>query len=173
MTFTKTLLPALLLSIAFTPAMAADEKIVDVKKEAQDFVHDASLSNMFEIESSKLALTRSKDADVRNFAQHMIADHSKAGGQMKAAVAKSKLKLIVNKTLDEEHQEKITALKEAEDFDAAYIDAQQKAHSKTIDLFEDYAEDDDANPALKEFAIATLPALKSHKDMIEKVDDEE
>jgi putative membrane protein len=46
----------------------------------QDFVTEATMSGMFEIESSKLAAQRS-DGAVKDFATHMVADHTKAGAE--------------------------------------------------------------------------------------------
>ena len=53
-----------------------------------EFAALAASSNMFEIESSNLALAQSQDDTVRAFAQHMITDHTAAGEKMKAAAAK-------------------------------------------------------------------------------------
>ena len=42
-----------------------------------DFVATAASSNSLELEASKLALERSKNTAVRDFAQHMVAEHGK------------------------------------------------------------------------------------------------
>ena len=42
---------------------------------AQDFVNKVALSDMFEIQSSQLALTKQPDADTKPFAEKMISDH--------------------------------------------------------------------------------------------------
>ncbi|PSJ56227.1 DUF4142 domain-containing protein [Pseudaminobacter soli (ex Li et al. 2025)] len=47
----------------------------------QDFVTDAATSDMFEIESSELALERS-DAATKAFAQQMIKDHAWAASSL-------------------------------------------------------------------------------------------
>jgi len=43
---------------------------------ATDYVKLAADADMYEIQSSKVALTRSKRADVKSFARQMIADHT-------------------------------------------------------------------------------------------------
>ena len=45
----------------------------------------AGMANMFEVETSKVALEKSTRDDVKQFAQQMIDDHGKAGEELKAA----------------------------------------------------------------------------------------
>src|SRR5690606_19029336 len=54
------------------------------------FIVKAANSGVFEIESSKIAVERSKNADVKAFAQQMIADHTKADQELKA-IAQDKI----------------------------------------------------------------------------------
>src|SRR5690606_41584765 len=65
---------ALLLSATATLAHA---------DEASDFVDDASARGVAEIEMAKLALKESQAQDVKNFAQMMIDDHTKANQKLK------------------------------------------------------------------------------------------
>jgi hypothetical protein len=64
-----------------TPCLAADpatkQATVPVAPTAT-FVAQVAFGNMFEVESSKLALERSKGAPVTAFAQRMVDDHSAA-----------------------------------------------------------------------------------------------
>lgn len=142
------------------------------KLTAQEFVQKASMSNMFEIESSKLALERAQKPETRQFAQMMIRDHTQAGNDLKAAVEDAKLgTALMAATLDEDHQEKMDKLrdKSAEDFDAAYMEMQEDAHDDAVGLFERYAENGD-QPRLKQFASKTLPVLRQHEKHTDKMD---
>ena len=138
---------------------------------SQDFVKKATIGNTFEITSSKLALQRSKNADVKAFAQQMITDHTKAGNDMKPAIKASKVKPVAMK-LDTLHQGVVNDLKKAPaaEFDAKYIDAQNNAHDETIALFNTYLEEGKDQP-LKDFADATLPTLQQHKDQVVELKD--
>lgn len=171
----KLLTTAALISFIGTPAlvMAADK--VDIQKDAQEFVTKASVSSMFEIESSKIAAQKSTNPEVKALAEKMIADHTKASNDLKAAVGKSGLKLVPAKALDEDHREKLKELKEAKatDFDDKYIDIQEDAHESAVSLFEDYINKDakDSNASLKTFASNTLPTLQHHKTEVETLDE--
>lgn len=139
---------------------------------ADKFVEKASISGMFEIESSKIALERSTNAEVKAFAQQMIDDHTKADAGLKAAAKQANVEASLQKSLDEKHQKIITKLKEveADKFDKKYLDEQEDAHDDAVELFEDYAEKGD-NADLKKFAADTLPTLKAHDHKVEALED--
>jgi putative membrane protein len=129
------------------------------------FVMKAANSNMFEIESSKVALQMAKNAEVKQFAQQMIADHEMAAKNMMAVAPDAP------KQMDAAHMAMVEKLRatDAAAFDEAYIDAQVKAHDEAVALFTKY-EDDAKDPALKQFAAKTLPVLKQHQDHVKKLD---
>jgi predicted outer membrane protein len=53
---------------------------------AQDFVNKVAVSDMFEIQSSQIALAKQADADTKPFAEKMIQDHQKTSSELKALV---------------------------------------------------------------------------------------
>jgi len=78
-------------------AQSAAEKsgvnsIMGVAPKAADFVSEAAASDIFEIESSKLAVERSKDAATKTFARQMIADHTKTSEELKVLLSDGKKK---------------------------------------------------------------------------------
>ena len=60
---------------------------------AQDFVNKVAISDMFEIQSSQMALSKQADADTKPFAEKMIQDHQKTSTELKALVEGSMVKL--------------------------------------------------------------------------------
>lgn len=137
--------------------------------ETQDFVQEATVSNDFEIASSRLALERTQSAAVRQFAEHMIEDHGKAAEQLKAAVDKTELGVGMPDTLDDKHAEMMQELGKAQgtEFDRKYVGMQVAAHQNAVELFEDYIDADDASAPVQQFAKQTLPVLKEHDRQIE------
>jgi putative membrane protein len=133
------------------------------------FVTSVAAGNLFEIESSKLALGRAQADTVKAFAQRMIDDHTAAGAKFKQAVAEAKVVPPAEK-LDARHQALLDGLKarDAASFDKAYIDAQYDAHVETVDLFKAYASGGD-NARLKQFAGELLPTLQAHLDHVGKM----
>src|SRR4051812_42687029 len=95
------------------------------------FVQAAVVGNLFEVESSKLALERSPSAAVKTFAKHMIDDHSAAGVVFAEAVNHAKLPVTPPPfKLDAKHQAALDELrtKQGADFDKTYVDLQRRAH---------------------------------------------
>jgi putative membrane protein len=137
---------------------------------AQDFVRKASIANEFEIESSNLALEKSKNSKVKSFAQHMVDDHTQTGDKLKEALESSKSNAEPAESLDEKHQNLLNQLDGAsgQDFDSQYISMQTKAHKEAVSLFSDYSKHG-KDPALKDFAAETLPALKDHLKHVTKL----
>ena len=126
----------------------------------QDFVTKVAISDMFEIQTSKLAAQKGNE-NIRAFAQQMITDHTKTTNELKALVSEVNAKLPSG--LDSEHQKKLDQLQKlgADQFDATYASMQVQAHEDAVKLFETYSSTGD-DAQLKAWAAKTLPALKEH-----------
>ena len=151
---------AMLLSApAFAQAVSTDE-----------FVKKVAISDMFEVQSSKLALQKQPDVDTKPFAQKMTKDHTKTTNELTRLVRSGKVRAELPTALDGEHQGKLDQLKglSGKDFDRAYDQAQLEGHQKAVALFEQYAQGGD-NPQLKTWAAKTLPHLKQHLAMAQKL----
>jgi putative membrane protein len=127
---------------------------------ATEFVPMATSSNLFEVESSRLALQRSQNREVRRFAQQMIRDHNTASRRMATVVRRAGLPAQPPAMMPK-HQQMLATVEGAADFDAAYVNAQLMAHQEAVALFSSYSSDGDV-PQLQEFAGATLPTLQMH-----------
>jgi len=97
---------------------------------AQDFVNKVAISDMFEIQSSQLALAKQADADTKPFAEKMVQDHQKTSSELKAMVDGGKVKATLPTALDSEHQKMLDELKSksGKEFDSSYDQIQLKAH---------------------------------------------
>ena len=134
-----------------------------------DFVKEAAMSDMFEIESSKLAAQKS-DAPTKKFAEQMINDHTKTSTELKSTVA-GDASAPLPTTLDSSLQGKLDKLKglDGPEFTKSYHDMQVSAHKDAVSLFERYAKGGD-NAKLKSWAATTLPHLQNHLDMAQALD---
>ena len=112
---------------------------------------------MIEIESSRLALSRTVDAPMMQFAQKMSDDHTRAGNEMMTVAGATP-----PTDMTAADKAKITDLNAAPDFQAAYVAAQVKAHDDTVALFQSFAENGPDGP-LKDFATKTLPTPQQHQ----------
>ena len=132
-----------------------------------DFVKEAAISDMFEIETSKLAVDRADGAS-KTFASQMVQDHTKTSTELKGMAPSN---APIPTALDSSHQSKLDKLKgmNGGDFTKQYNDMQVTAHKEAVSLFERYGKGGD-NEKLKAWANTTLPALRHHLEMAQAMD---
>ncbi|PYF69463.1 DUF4142 domain-containing protein [Pedobacter nutrimenti] len=143
---------------------------IAVDKADAEFATKAAVGGMAEVALGKLALEKSANAKIKEFATMMVSDHGKAN---QALIALAKVKNItLPADVDDEHQKKMTDLKSktGADFDKAYVDAMVDGHKKTLTLMQNEAKDGkDAD--LKAFASKTTPVVETHLKMINSIHD--
>jgi putative membrane protein len=145
------------------PAAGARAEVVS----AAEFVRMAAMSDMFEIESSRLAGQRSQNAQVKEFAQHMMRDHQKTTTELQQMIRQASAAplsgLQMPQSLDQRHQAMVQQLQGAQgaQFDRLYVQQQVQAHQMAVDMFRNYGQSGD-NAALKQWASQTLPTLQQH-----------
>lgn len=128
----------------------------------QQFAAQAGASDQFEIQSSQLALQKSRNPRVRAFAQHMIDDHTRTTQQL-TGIASGK-GLTLQPALDQQQQQMLTdlqGLNNSRAFDRAYLHDQVVGHQATAQAFQtEISNGQDAQ--IKDFAQQTLPIIQSH-----------
>lgn len=169
---------AALSSSALTPAAFAQSvgeksgvnSTLGIAPKTEDFVKEAAISDMMEIESSKIAQSKG-NAGEKKFADQMIADHTKTSSDLKALVSSGKVKAELPAALDDASKKKLDKLRDAkpDDFASEFNSMQVSAHKDAVSLFERYAKGGD-NDALKDWARKTLPALRHHLEMAQNLD---
>lgn len=128
-----------------------------------NFLHYAASANLWEIQSSRLALQVSGDPAVRSFAEMIIADHTRLAGTMAAAGKTAGTLPPPPEALMPADQTKVDQLQSlpAASFDTAYRDMQVAAHQQAIALFQNYAAGGD-NSTLRSMASQAIPMLQKH-----------
>ncbi len=161
---TRTLFAVLALSLGVS-VYAADKKSRDdgLSRGDRDFVEKALADGMTEVELGKIAQQKASNDAVKQFAQRMVADHSKAGEELKGIASK------VGFAPKKDPEPKKSAIKKFNDmkgdrFDREYADLMVNEHQKAVKLFRKEA-DKGENAELKQFASKTLPALEEHLKM--------
>ena len=133
-----------------------------------DFVEDAAVGGMSEVELGKMASTKAASADVKNFGQMMVTDHTKANDELKALATKKGWTLPA--AVDSSHKSTADDLRNrvGADFDKAYVEEMVDDHETDVKAFEDKAKNA-TDPDLKAFAEKTLPTLRKHLDAIKAI----
>jgi putative membrane protein len=128
------------------------------------FLKDAAIGGMVKVELGKLAVQKASSDAVKQFAQKMVDDHTRANEEVKQIAHKANISLP--DSLDSKHQSRIDKLSKlaGTEFDRAYIKDQLKDHQQDVKEFQNEAENGN-HEELKNFAAKTLPTLQEHLSM--------
>lgn len=147
------------------PEKTGVNSLMGVAPRTADFIKLATISDLFEIQSSELA-QQSHNQALGSFAARMIEDHKTTSTALKGIVQSNNLQADQPTAVDESHQTMLDKLKtlHGRDFALQYRSDQISGHEDAVSLFRRYAEGGD-NAALKSWAAKTLPTLENHLQM--------
>jgi putative membrane protein len=123
------------------------------------YVARAGSIDLLIIASAKLALQRSSNARVRDFATMMIEAHTGTSAQL--SLAGRRLNLLPSATMNSMHQAMLSDLGQAVDFDAVYRRQQRAIHEEALAVHTSYAAQG-TSPTLRPVAKAVVPILERH-----------
>ena len=125
------------------------------------YVQMAAASDLFEIQSSQLALSRTQNPEVRSFAQMLIDHHTATTEQLTAAAtAAGTPPSPALMPMQAEMIEQLQGANGAE-FDRVYLRQQVPAHEMALALHSNYATNGDT-PSLRTVAAASVPIVRQH-----------
>jgi putative membrane protein len=148
---------------AVDSAQEVNDTTAGVDEEASDFAVKAASGGMMEVQLGDAAQQLAASPRVKEFANMMVRDHSKANDELKTlAVSKN---ITLPDSVGEDHKKHIDDLKKKKgpEFDREYIDMMVNDHEEDVNMF-DKAANDLKDPDLKAFAARTLPTLRAHLD---------
>jgi len=158
------------LGAAQAQTLAGELKANPATAETRDYMSKAAMGDLFEIQSSRLALQRANSQEVKDFADMMVKDHMQATKKLEAAAQEQKITISPPSKLDADHQRTLDQLTKAEggSFERAYIQAQLQAHQKALDMHRDYAKSGD-NPQLKQVAGEIPKVVAQHLERVKAI----
>jgi putative membrane protein len=149
-------------------AMGEQTGMANMAAQDHNFLMDAAMGGMEEVELGRMATTQGASDAVKQFGQRMVDDHSKANQEL-MSIAQSK-GITLPTEMDEKHKKDVTKLSSltGADFDREYGKMMLSDHRKDVSEFEKQStRGTDAD--LKAFASKTLPTLKEHLQMAESL----
>jgi putative membrane protein len=174
-------------------AVGTSGETVAISNADKDFVHDLMVAGNAEIQLGNLASSRAGKAEVKEFGQQMVKDHTAAGDQLNQIATRSNVDAGAA-AIDDKHQQlitKLSALKGA-DFDREYMKAMVDGHQDVLDKLQKRVDEKDrvgvatgqkpkdvnvkpekANDSfeasLNQWAADTLPVVKGHLEKAKAV----
>lgn len=166
---TATLACAALFAVSIASPARADhqEKVKEMTppKDSKEFAMKAAEGGMLEVKLSQLAEQKAQNAQVKQFAQRMIQDHTQANQQL-MAIAKQK-SIDLPSDLKGECKDTYEAFQALDGpaFDANYVLFNIKDHLHDIMAFR-HESMNGTDPDIKNWAAQTLPTLRQHAGML-------
>jgi len=127
-----------------------------------------------EIEQAQLALSKATSPAVREFAQHMVDQHTKSKQDAQQLLTETKINLAPSEPADEVHtkgSQVLDKLKSADaaSFDSTYIQAQVKQHEDVLKLLNDKLIPSASTSELRDALQKTKSMVQHHIDMASKI----
>lgn len=158
----------LIFIIALCSGLTAHAQIPqpDPDTTARHFLIVASIKNLQEVSAGEQATQKAKRAEVKAFGQMMVKDHGQAEQQL--------LKLAKSQGISLPHAaiggiKPDPLLRDARNFDSAFVHAMSAGHGNTVQMFENYATTG-KDTAVKAWAQQMLPILKMHLEHIKTIE---
>jgi putative membrane protein len=129
----------------------------------QQYVELAGGSDLYEIESARLALEKTQNADIRALAQMILTDHERSTRELTAAAGRAQPPIPVAPSMTAEQQANVQALRAAaaETFDREYLQQQIRAHEQALGLVTHYSANGDVEP-LRGHASTVADPIRQH-----------
>ena len=132
------------------------------------FVGDALKGGMAEVQLGQLALQKSTNADIKQFAQKMVDDHTKMDDQMKTIAQQIGVKVPDGPSKkDKATIAKLQALN-GDDFDKAYVKEMVEDHKTDLNDFKAEAENG-SDATVRNAANQGSQIINQHLQMIEQI----
>ena len=133
----------------------------------QNFAMQAATSDMFEVQSSQLALQKSRNPAVRRYAQQMIDFHTMSSQKLSTLAGQKGAS--TPGALDPMQQKTMADLESAgSSFDRQYLAAQAAGHRDAAQVFRSEIASG-TDPDMKALAQQTLPTIEQHLATVRRI----
>ena len=151
-----------------TTAGAVGAISAEMTRTTKGFATAAAISDMYEVTAGRIAMQRSSEADIKEFAQKMVDAHTSTTEKLKSLLPSG---ITPPAHVDSRRQGMLDNLRGASgaDFDHRYAVQQVAAHKEADILMRGYAKDGD-NAGIKIFARDTDKDVKMHLAMAQKLE---
>lgn len=152
-------------SIAQQTAPTSQPNQTTLSKSDRQFVIEAAQGGIAEVTLGQIATKRAVSNEVKQYAQHMIDDHTKANAELMQLAKRKDITVLTN--MDAKRQALITKISKlsGKSFDQAYMnEVGVKSHAGQAALYQrEVQQGQDSD--LKAFAAKILPTVQEHLQM--------
>ncbi len=150
------------------PATVAGETATQASQDGK-ILEVLTVLNNNEIDVAKLAIKKTKNANVKEYAEFLLKEHKdnlKDGKKLSKEIKEKPLNSEQAKTLKQKGKAEVKSLAKlkGEDFDKAFIQAMVQDHQEAISLLDNDLLKNVTNASLKDFLNTTHGHLATHLD---------
>lgn len=137
--------------------------VATLESDTADYIRNAAIGDMFEIAAAQVAVSRSHDPALQQFARMMVADHKAMENRLATDLQRAEFSMTLPDTLDAAHILLVQQLQSANDrdFDSAFLQQQIMTHESALRLHLTYAQSG-RDGSLRHYAAAAIPKIRSH-----------
>lgn len=135
----------------------------------QDFVTKAAQGNSAEVALGKIVAAKTKDPNVKQFAQMMVKDHTTALNQLQELAQSKNLNFSSDLPNDAKELETKLSSDTGKKLDKDYMDGMVEDHQKDVQEFTDQSQNA-KDPDVKQWVNKTLPVLQKHLQKAQQID---
>jgi putative membrane protein len=153
----------------------------------RNFVEESLSAGMTEVELGRMAQQRAADAEVKQFAEMMVRDHTQAGDSLKQVAQQHAIQ--TPSEMQDQHRDLMDRLSNVQgaDFDREYMEAMVDSHENMVDHLQTRASEDrfgenkgtvrpegSDNPieaSLNQWAANALPTTRRHLEEARRIND--
>jgi len=135
----------------------------------QDFVTKAAQGNSAEVELGKIVAAKTKDPNVKQFAQMMVKDHTTALNELQELAQTKNLNFNDDLPDDAKALQTKFSSDTGKQLDKDYMDNMVEDHQKDVQEFTDQSQKA-KDPDVKQWASKTLPTLQKHLEKAQQID---
>ena len=135
----------------------------------QEFVTKAAQGNSAEVELGKIVAAKSKDPNVKQFAQMMVKDHTTALNELQELAQAKNLNFNDDLPDDAKSLQQKLSGDTGKQLDKDYMDGMVEDHQKDVQEFTDKSQNA-KDPDVKQWASKTLPTLQKHLEKAQQID---
>jgi putative membrane protein len=133
------------------------------------FIEDAAEGGMMEVQVGQLAQSKATDPNVKNLGETLVKDHTKANNELVQLANSKHVDLPAGPSHGERKDIEKMGKLSGKDFDKKFVSMGVKDHEKDIKKFEK-ASGKVKDPQLKAWIDKTLPTLREHLAMAQKLE---
>jgi putative membrane protein len=148
-----------------TPPKSQDQ----LARADRKFIEDAAEGGMMEVQVGQLAESKATDPGVKNFGETLVKDHTKANNELVQLANSKHVDLPAGPSHGERRDIEKMGKLSGKDFDKKFVAMGVKDHEKDIKKFEK-ASGKVKDPELKAWIDKTLPTLREHLAMAQKLE---